>query len=80
MQIEASQQKIIELEEQIRRQPMSAKDAQDLHQSIEDAESMLSKNRSMQQESGHRVSELQMQHNRWVLVHLVLGGGGGGAL
>ena len=70
IQIEASQHKMAELEEQIRHQPMSAKDAQDLHQSIEDAENMLSKNRSMQEESGHRISELQMQHNRCVAFKL----------
>lgn len=67
MQIEASQAKISELEEQIRHQPMSSKDAQELHQNIDDAEDMLNKNRSMQQDSGQRVSELQMQHNRYVL-------------
>ena len=65
MQIEASQNRISELEEQIRHQPMSAKDAQDLHQNIEDSEDMLNKNRTMQQESRQRVSELQMQHNRY---------------
>ena len=67
MQIEASQKRIGELEEQIRHQPMSAKDAQDLHQNIEDSEDMLNKNRLMQEESRQRVSELQMQHNRYTL-------------
>ena len=68
MQIEASQTKISELEEQIRQQPMSSKDAQELHQNIEDSEDMLNKNRAMQQDSIQRVSELQMQHNRCVCV------------
>ena len=68
MQIEASRTKISELEEQIRQQPMSSKDAQELHQNIEDSEDMLNKNRAMQQDSIQRVSELQMQHNRCVCV------------
>ena len=43
---------------------MSARDAQELHQSIEDAESILSKSRSVLEENGQRVAELQMLHNR----------------
>ena len=65
IQIEASKKRISDLEEQIRIQPMSAKDAQELHQNIEDAEDMLHKNQSMQHESGQRVAELQMLHNRY---------------
>ena len=68
MQIESSRTKINELEEQIRHQSMSSKDAQELHQNIEDSEDMLNKNRAMQQDSIQRVSELQMQHNRCVCV------------
>ena len=46
---------------------MSARDAQELHQNIEDAEDMLSKSQSLQQENGQRVAELQMLHNRWCI-------------
>ena len=48
----------------IRQQPMSAKDARDLRQSISDAEHELEKHRQMQRESMARIEELQMQHNR----------------
>ena len=65
IQIEASKRKISDLEEQIRIQPMSAKDAQELHQNIEDAEDILSKSQFLQQENGQRVAELQMLHNRY---------------
>ena len=67
-QIEASRTRISELEEQIRHQPMSSKDAQELHQNIDDSEDMLNKHRAMQEDSIQRVSELQMQHNRCVCV------------
>ena len=56
--------KISDLEEQIRIQPMSARDAQELHQSIDDAEDILSKSQFLQQENGQRIAELQMLHNR----------------
>lgn len=72
MQIEASRTKISELEEQIRQQPMTSKDAQELHQNIEDSEDMLNKTRSIQQDSIQRVSELQMQHNRCVCVCVLI--------
>ena len=65
MQMEASQHKISELEEQIRQQPMTAKDAQDLHQNIEDAENRLNQHRARREENERNISELQMQHNRW---------------
>ena len=65
IQIEASKRKISDLEEQLRIQPMSAKDAQELHQNIEDAEDILSKSQFLQQENGQRVAELQMLHNRY---------------
>jgi hypothetical protein len=48
---------------------MSARDAQELHQSIEDAEDILSKSQSLQQENGQRVAELQMLHNRCRVLH-----------
>ena len=53
-------------QEQIRSQPMSAKDAQHLLQEIRDAEDVLEKNRQMGVEKQERVEELQMQHNKWV--------------
>lgn len=62
----ASNERVQELEEQIRHQPMSAMDAHDLHQSIKDAEDMLEMKRNQQEASGRRISELQMQHNRQV--------------
>ena len=49
----------------IRWQPMSAKDARDLRQSISDAEHEVEKHRQMQSESMTRIEELQMQHNRY---------------
>ena len=67
MQIEASKQKAQQLEEQVRVQPMSAMDAHELHQSIDDAEDLLHKKRVQQEEGSQRVSELQMQHNRFVV-------------
>ena len=66
MQIMASTQKIQELEEQIRHQPMSAKDAHELHQSIGDAKDVLEMKRNQEEASCRRISELQMQHNRQV--------------
>ena len=59
-------EKAKELEQQIRQQPMSAMDAHDLHQSIKDAEEMLEMKRNQQETSCRRISELQMQHNKWV--------------
>lgn len=64
MQLEASKMKILELEEHIRHQPMSASDAHNLHQSIKDAEEMLEKKQRTEEDSLERVSELQMQHNK----------------
>ena len=65
MQIEASREKIQELEDQIRHQPMSAADARELHQSVKDAEDTLEIKRAQQAECAKRISELQMQHNRY---------------
>lgn len=67
MQLEASREKIQELEEQIRHQPMSVVDARDLHQSIKNTEDMLEMVRVQDDESAGRISELQMQHNRSVI-------------
>lgn len=64
VQIEASKEKIHELEEQIRRQPMSASDADELHWKIKEAEDMLEKKRMQQEEGLKRISELQIQHNK----------------
>ena len=64
MQIEASQLKVRELEEQVHRQPMSAADARELHQSLKDAEEDLDRKRKQYHYSTERISELQMQHNR----------------
>ena len=44
---------------------MSAKDAQELRQSISDTEHTLDKHRSTQQQNTQRVEELQIQHNRY---------------
>ncbi len=64
MQIEASREKVQELEEQIRKQPVSAADARELLQSVKNAEDTLEIKREQQHESAKRISELQMQHNR----------------
>lgn len=69
MQLEASREKIQELEEQIRHQPMSVVDARDLHQSIKNTEDMLEMVRAQDDESAGRISELQMQHNRSVMLN-----------
>ena len=61
MQIEASKEKSKELEEQIRSQPMSAKDAQHLLQEIRDAEDVLGKNRQMGVEKQERVNVFYTQ-------------------
>ena len=55
---------LVTLQDQIHQQPMSAKDARELRQSISDAEHMLEKHRQIQQQNMDRVEELQMQHNR----------------
>ena len=68
MQLEASREKIQELEEQIRHQPMSVVDARDLHQGIKNTEDMLEMVRAQDEESAGRISELQMQHNRSVVL------------
>lgn len=68
MQIEASREKVQELEEQIRHQPVSAIDARALHQSVKDAEDTLEIKRAQQAECAKRISELQMQHNRNVML------------
>ena len=52
------------MEEQIRLQPMSTAEAQELHQSIKDAENLLRTKRMQQDQSMQRISELQMQHNK----------------
>ncbi len=63
-QLESSREKAKELEEQIRLQPMSTAEAQELHQSIKDAENLLRTKRMQQDQSMQRISELQMQHNK----------------
>jgi len=63
-QMESTRLKGRELEEQIRVQPMSTSEAQELHQSIRDSENLLRTKRSQQDQSLQRISELQMQHNK----------------
>ena len=63
-QIESTRLKGQDLEEQIRVQPMSTSEAQELHQSIRDAENLLRTKRTQQDQSLQRISELQMQHNK----------------
>jgi kinetochore protein NDC80 len=66
MQTLAAEEKCKELEEMIRNQTMSAKDARELRMSISNAESDLEKHRLLQRDSMARVEELQIQHNRSV--------------
>ncbi len=66
--IDASKQSVAALEEQVRLQPMSANDAHELHEGIREATEMLEKYRKRVKDSENTVGELQMQHNRSVLV------------
>ena len=66
MQIEASKEKVAELEERIRVQPMSATDARELHESISTVESAQEVKRAQNDEMTRRIAELQIQHSKLV--------------
>lgn len=66
MQLLSRQDKIKELEEEIRQQPMSALEARELKQQVADEKQSLVLLEAEVTECNARVSELQMQHNQSV--------------
>lgn len=64
--IEAQKGCIQELQEKIKKQPISSREAQQLRKEIKDKNDSLGKLLQMKQESLQRVNELQMMHNQSV--------------
>lgn len=65
-QIEEYKRKAEDLEEQIRRQPMSSKEVQDVKQKVREIHQVLDKYRDNVENWKEQIAELQMQHNRTV--------------
>lgn len=66
LQILSSKEKAVELIEYIKTQPMSAKEAQELHQKIKDKQDTRDTMKKRVHEDRENISELQMKHNRMV--------------
>lgn len=58
---------IVGMQEHIKRQPMSAREAQEIREEIKEKHESLRKMNQLKDESMERVNELQMLHNRCVL-------------
>ncbi len=65
LQIEECKRNSEELEEMIRRQPMSSKEVVEIRQRIRESHELLDKYRSMVDDWNQQISELQMKHNRY---------------
>lgn len=68
VQIDATIEKMKQLEEQVRSQPISAKEAQVILQKREETQHELNKQKQLYESNLQKLSELQMEHNKIVAV------------